>query len=346
MNDKSRKYFGLIRDYLTIYLPEQKAYSSNTVKAYKETLSLLTSFISEFTGTEYGKVSFEHLSRKNVEEFLSWLENARKCSVSTRNQRLSGVRAFVKYAAERNIELWAYHQDLKVIPVKKIVKPDEIKYFSESALKTILQMPDALTPRGLRDLLFMTLLYDTGARNQEILDVTVSDLHLEENPYVIITGKGGKTRLVPLMQRTVALCKRYLEKTHRDWVASDSLFFTVRKGIKVPMSPDNTEKFIRKYGDRARQINPDVPSGLHAHMFRHSRAIHLYRNGMPLELVSEWLGHAHLETTLLYYANANITMKRNAIDKATSQISVLRNQEIVIDWENDEMLIRRLYGLA
>lgn len=346
MTEKSRKFFGLVRDFLTIYLPEQKSSSLNTIKSYKEILSLMTSFVHNISGVKYGKISFEHITRINVEGFLDWLENTKGCSVSTRNQRLAGIRSFVQYAANRNIDVVACLQDLKKIPIKKDKRPVVVKYFSESALAAILRTPDALTKKGLRDLIFLTLLYDTGARNQEMLDITIGDLHLENKSYAVITGKGRKTRLVPIMPRTADLCKRYLEKAHCDSNSKDKLFYTVRNGVKVPMSPDNTEKFIRKYGEIAHQIHPEVPDDLHPHMFRHSRAMHLYHGGMPLVLIAEWLGHSQLETTQIY-ANADTTMKREAIQKATSAISPLRLQDAnVIEWENDEEIIRKLYGLA
>ena len=345
MNDKSRKYFELIRDFLTIYLPEQKAGSPKTEKSYKEVLHLLTSFISEFIGIKYGNVAFEHITRKNVEAFLDWLENTRDCVVSTRNQRLAGIRSFVKYASDRNIELVACHQELKKIPTKNSEEPIVVKYFSESALKTILQMPDALAKKGFRNLVLMTLLYDTGARIQELMDITLGDLHLENYPHVVITGKGRKTRFVPIMARTADLCKKYLKKAHPHSALKDPFIYTVHKGEKTFMSPDNAEKLVRKYGELARQVNKEVPEDLYPHMFRHSRAVHLYRGGMPLALLAEWLGHSQLETTLIY-AYADTTMKREAIEKATSKISALRQEANAIEWENDEEMIRRLYGLA
>ena len=112
------------------------------------------------------------------------------------------------------------------------------------------------------------------------------------------------------------------------------------------MSPDNTERFIKKYGAAAHNVNPEVPKSLHPHMFRHSRSMHLYRNGMPLILLAEWLGHAQLNTTLVY-ANADTEMKKEAIDKATSKLNPLISGETTfLEWENDEALIRQLYGLS
>ena len=111
------------------------------------------------------------------------------------------------------------------------------------------------------------------------------------------------------------------------------------------MSPGNVEKFIKKYGRAARAQNKEVPENLHPHQFRHSRSVHLYRNGMPLPLLSEWLGHAQLETTLQYYANADTKMKREAIEKATSKLNPARTTPVVtIDWNDDETM-KKLYGL-
>lgn len=338
----------MIRDFLVVYLPEQRAYSKCTVKSYRETLNLLIGFIKNITGNVVGKISFEHITRANIEAFLTWLETDRGCSVVTRNQRLAGIRSFISYAAGRNIDIIFCEQEIKNIPLKKS-KSTMLKYFSESALKSILDAPDATTRNGFRDLVFMSLLYDTGARNQELLDLTVGSLHLVgANPEAVITGKGRKTRLVPLMTNTVNLCTKYIERYHSDSTSDSFLFFTMHSGIKCPMSPDNTERFIRKYGNIARQINKDVPEGLHPHMFRHARSIHLYRNGMPLALVSEWLGHANIETTQIY-AYADTKMKREAIEKSTTAINtLLQNQNInaCCDWENDEEMIMKLYGLA
>jgi len=109
--------------------------------------------------------------------------------------------------------------------------------------------------------------------------------------------------------------------------------------MKTQMSPDNVEKFIKKYGEMARVKNREIPENLHPHMFHHSRAMHLYRGGMPLPLLSEWLGHAQMETTLIY-ANADTKMKQEAIEKATSKLNPLITNQISIDWRKDEETIK------
>ena len=193
----------------------------------------------------------------------------------------------------------------------------------------------------------MILMYDTGGRNQELLDLRLSDLHFEgKSPYIVITGKGGKTRLVPVMLKTVEHFKRYAAVFHAELIPTSHLFYTERKGKRYDMSPDTSERFIRKYAIAAHRVYPEVPASLHPHMFRHSRSMHLYRSGMPLVLLAEWLGHAQFTTTLIY-ANADTEMKRKAIEKATSKLNPLLSGETAcIEWEDDETMIRRLYGLS
>jgi site-specific recombinase XerD len=278
---------------------------------------------------------------------LEYLETERHCCVSTCNHRLACIRSFAKYIAARDVAAQALVSDLEGISRKKEAKTDIIKFFSESALVTILEQPDPKKKKELRDLFFMILLYDTAARNQEMLDLTLGDTHFEgESPFVVITGKGNKTRLVPVMAKTVEHFRRYAAVFHPEPSSGDHLFYTERKEGRFAMSPDNTERFIKKYGVAAHTINPEVPESLHPHTWRHSRSMHLYRSGMPLELLSEWLGHAQLSSTLIY-ANADTEMKRDAIEKATSALSPLvSGSEVSLEWEDDEALIRRLYGLS
>ena len=347
MNEKNTRFFKLLRDFLMVYLGDQKAVSPNTIKSYRESLNLLLNYICEKNRINLGKLSFEHFSREAVEGFLDYLEKIRQSSVSTRNHRLACIRSFIKYAGTRDVGLQAYVNELNSIPLKKETKSAFLPYFSEAALKTILEQPDTRKKKNLRDLFFMILMYDTGARNQELLDLRLKDIHFEgKSPYVIITGKGGKTRLVPVMPKTVEHFKKYVAVFHPGHISGDHLFYIERNKKRYAMSPDNTERFIRKYAIAAHSINPEVPISLHPHMFRHSRSMHLYRSGMPLVLLAEWLGHAQITTTLIY-ANADTEMKRKAIEKATSKLNPLLSGETAcLEWEDDEALIRRLYGLS
>lgn len=340
------RLFRLIRDFLTVYLPKQKSCSEHTIKAYKEALSLLLDHVKNVAGLSLAEITFETITSQLILEFLDWLETTRGCSVSTRNHRLSCIKSFFKYAGNMDITVTAYVSDIQKVPIKKVPSSQPIKYFSEDALKIILDQPNTNTLKGIRNLFYMILMYDTGARNQEILDLKVSDIHaLGQNPYVLMTGKGRKTRVVPIMQKTVEHFNKYVNFFYDGKVTDEPLFYVIRKGVKQKMSDDNVSKFIKTYGASARAVSSVVPEKLHPHMFRHARAIHLYRGGMPLELVSEWLGHAQLETTLIY-AHADTNMKRVAIDKATSRSNPLISSDVMPMWQDDESMIKKLYGLA
>lgn len=336
----------MIREFLVVYLPKQKAASPNTIKSYKNTLNLFLDYSKEKLDIPSANLSFQYTTRGHVESFLDWLEEEHCYSVTSRNQRLAGLKAFYRYSAGKDATLTNYYQEVLNIPIKKQIKSHEIDFFSEGALKSILEQPDTSKKNGLRDLMFMILLYDTGARVQEILDICLNDIHLsDENSYLVLTGKGRKTRVVPIMKKTVEHLKRYLYRFHGSLEENDFLFYVIRKSKRNAMSPDNVGKFILKYGSKAKAVNRDVPEHLYPHMFRHSRAMHLYRNGMPLPLLSEWLGHVHMSTTITYYANADTSMKQEAIEKATSGLSPLFSNDKNINWDDDEELLKKLYGL-
>ena len=259
---------------------------------------------------------------------------------------MAAIKSFMKYASERDKTLMALNLEIADITKKKNTVPHEIEFFSESALSIILEQPDQNKRNGQRDLVFLILLYDTGARVQEILDLQLRDIHLDGNsPFVSVTGKGRKMRTIPIMEKTRDHLIKYCRKFHPSDQPDDYLFYTDRKGIRSQMSADNVGKFIAKYGRQGHLKSTEVPEHLYPHMFRHSRAMHLYRNGMPLPLVAEWLGHSKMDITRQYYANADTTMKQEAIEKATSKLNPLINGELDIDWEDDEELLKKLYGL-
>ncbi len=346
MNEDSRAFFRLVRDFLTIYLPKQKAASPNTIASYRAALNNYLDFSCAELKIDFASYGFHHSSRSMLEKYLDHMEAEHGWTVATRNQRLAAIRRFYKYASERDFSVMPCYQEMALIPAKKEAEHD-IEFFSEDALSAILAEPDLSTRKGIRDLMFMILIYDSGARVQEILDLRLNDLHLRsDEKYIILTGKGGKTRLVPLMEKTVEHLSRYMEVFHKNSDGNTFLFYIIQKGSAHQMSQDNASKLVKKYGEAARKKCPDVPEHLYLHMFRHSRAMHLYRNGMPMPLLSEWLGHAQMETTIKYYANADVRMKQEAIEKATSDLNPIFSSQNDFKFSDDTETLKKLYGLA
>lgn len=338
--------FALVRDFLKIYLPRQRNASPHTVKAYRSSLEQLFDFVKAEKNIALAQITFEVLGDGMIPAFLDWLEDTQGCSTSTRNHRLKCIRAFYNYAATMDSTAVIFQMEMRKIPFKKSSVPEVVDYMSENAVRAILEQPDTKTKRGLRNQFLMILMYDTAARIQEILNLMVCDIRLGTTPTAVLRGKGGKVRTVPLMEKTVQHFNSYLALFHpgADPFSRVPLFYVARKGKVSPMSDDNIRKFMKEYGTAARHVCTEVPENIHPHLWRHSRAMHLYQHGMDLTLVSQWLGHAHLETTLIY-AHADTEQKRKAIEKATSLENLLNAEPPLPLDVNDDDVLKRLYGL-
>ena len=342
---KDAQLFMLIRNFLEIYLPTYRHAGENTVKSYRTGLNQYLDYVSSKKQISRFAVTGAMFSYDMVTEYLYWLSVDRKVSSATCNNRLAVIRAFISYASACKPEYIDLKSRLSQIKGKKNDQFGKVDYMSEAAVKALMEAPDVSTTAGLTDQFMMVMLYDTGARIQEILSLRLCDLKIDKTPTAIIHGKGGKTRIVPLMPETVKHLKKYLSVLHPDeHMHSESyLFFTRHKGQKVQMCDDTARYRIQRYAAAAKENCPDVPDNPHPHMWRHTRAMHLYQHGMDLERISQWLGHSQLETTLIY-AHSDTEDKRKAIaaalgDGVTGQ---LNNAPYTVD---DEEILRKLYGL-
>lgn len=340
MKNKELKFFKMIRDYFEFYLPSQKGASSYTIKNYKICINQFLDYSKEDLKIKLKDFEFKNTTIKLVESFLEYGEDKFKWSIKTRNNKLAAIRSFYKYAANHDITLIDIYLQLMTIPIKSTPKGTVIDYFGEKELELLLKQPNQNKLKGRRNLTMMITLYDTGARIQECLDIKLKDVFLEESPHIILYGKGRKTRLVPIMDKTVNHIKRYLADYNLS--PEDYLFFTVHNGEKTRMTPDTFQKCIDQYCEMANKVDGKFPKHIYCHMFRHSRAMHLYHNGMPLPLISEWLGHAQINTTREFYANADTEMKRKAINATPSIVNILNNDSYEFD---DDELLKKLYSL-
>ena len=338
MND----FFKTVRSFIMEYLPKQRCYSENTITSYRSALNLLVEFLRSGKNLKVSQIDSSILTRDVILSFLDWLEQSRNCSVRTRNHRLMALRSFFSYAGIVDCTQVAIQLDIEKIPVKKA--PERVvDFLTEDALKTLLDQPDAKTRLGLRNQFLMLLMYDSAARCGELLNMKIRDLRIyTKTPSAYLLAKGNKPRAVTLMNRTVGHCTHYLKVFHSDSHDDDYLFYTVIHDARHRMSADNVAAFMQKYGDMARNICPEVPSRVHPHQLRHTRAIHYYRDGMPLALIAELLGHASVETTKIY-AYADTEMKRIAMEKADRNRNVSPPPTPI--WQNNEDMILELSGL-
>ncbi len=340
------RFFRYVRGFLTVFLPKNKCYSANTTKAYRDTLNLFRKFLSEEKGIPFTKINFGRINHELIYEFLAWLQNARHCGASTKNLRLAALKSFFHYCAMEDSTLMAIYMNVLDVSPQRLVR-NRVEYMSETALKTILEQPNPKTRRGLRDRFFMILMYDTGARIQEILDLKLKDLHLNDpTPCIYLTGKGNKTRAVPLMDKTIAHLNEYLKIFHLDGFKENDhyLFYTTIKGQTGKMSEDNVSCFLKRYAKLAHQGCSEVPLQMHAHLFRHTRAMHLYQSGIPLSYIKDFLGHVSVNTTDIY-AFADTSMMRAALEKIIKWDDKNSSEEGPV-WQDNEDLILKLCGLT
>ena len=334
--------FKKIKEFLTSYLPVILSKSPNTIEAYRITLNLFISFLIS-TGKDITEVSSGDFSAEMILGFLDWLVNDRKNSMTTRDLRLTQMRQFCKFLKNQEMLDMADYSDIQMIRHKSNKDADSFIYLSIEEMRDVIALPDVHDRYGLRDEFFLYLLYDSGCRDQEILSLKIKDLILTPSGAELhIVGKGKKYRVTPVSEKVTELFYKYCAKYHPSIQSEDPIFYTIRKGEKKTMSPDNVARFINKYEKVLRKTHPQIPH-LHPHLFRHTRAMHLYMAGMPLALVSEWLGHSQITTTMIY-ARATIEMKREAVSKLEINELVQPDTAHFI-YENDEEMIRRLYGL-
>ena len=340
---KDNHFWNQLRKYFSIYLPRQRNSSKRTIEACHMAWNLFLRFIIHNKDIKAAQINFETFTSPLLTEFLDAMEEEKKWKTSTRNHRLSCIRSFFKYAAYSEPEIYPVYADLCSIPLKKEVDNTHmVSYMSRKAVATLIACADSTERKGLRDQFFMTLMYDTAARDGEMLGLRLMDLD-EKNATIYLMGKGSKPRIVPVSKETIVMFDRYKAIFHFDKNKESPMFYTMHRREKTPMSDDNVARFIKKYAIQAREKEVQVPENVHPHMLRHSRAMHLYQGGMPLSILSEFLGHTTPETTLIY-AHADTEMKREAIEKASSQsVSYLGKDDLPV-WNDPDIISQLLRG--
>lgn len=341
MKIKNEQFYVTIRSFFEVYLVKNRSCSPNTVKSYKDAMNLYLDFLEEAKNIPAAKADWNCFSRQLVQEFLLWLQEKRGCSKQTQQQRLTAIRSFIRYGGILDVCNVALQVDVEKI---KIRKPPQklVHWLTKEELAAFLSQPDGTKRTGLRDMVFLILMYDTAARCQEMVDLKIQDLVLDKaSPCVYLTGKGNKTRIVPLLPKTAEHLRNYLEKFHPEHSRKQTSYvFYTHAGPQKRMSEDTVAAFVKKYGIAAKKVCPSIPDRVHPHMMRHTRAMHLYQDGVALTLISEFLGHAQIETTRVY-AYADTEMKRKAIEKASCTDTI---PDAI--WNSDDKeMIRKLAGL-
>jgi integrase/recombinase XerD len=336
-NQTSTTLGRALKQFLSEYLPHQRAYSPNTIQSYRDSLKLLLLFIAGNHG-HISRLSVADLSPAKITAFLDHLETKRGNGAATRNVRLSAIHSFFDFLGMENPE--HLDQTDRVLNVRfKRTDHRAIDYLQADELRVILDGIDRSTENGQRDGVLLTLMFNTGARVQEVVTLRPADLRLVTPPSLRLLGKGRKERICPLWPETVRLLKQYLHDSGRD-VKDDGPLFRNHRGNCLTRF--GVRLILNRHVINAAKAMPSLKTKrIHPHSLRHSTAVHLLKSGVDLSTIAHWLGHSSVMTTHKYVA-IDLEAKRNALAKVRPVTALAGGSK---RWNTSEELLKWLENL-
>lgn len=299
-----------VRRFLLEYLISVRNLARNTQHSYRDTLCLLLPFIADQSGNPVDQLTVTDLSAERVRQFLLELEQQRKCTIRTRNQRLAAIHSLAHFIGLHSPEHLEWQASLRAIPFKKAPSP-VITYLEKSEMDALLAAPDCTTSQGQRDHALLLFLYNSGARADEAAQLTIADLELANAPAsrhssVLIRGKGNKLRRCPLWPQTVAELAPLIQG--RD--LTQRVFLNRRH---QPLTRYGIHALVERYANRLIAKIPSLKSKrVSPHTIRHTTATFLLRAGVDINTIRAWLGHVSINTTNIY-AEVDLEMKAKAL---------------------------------
>jgi site-specific recombinase XerD len=301
----------IVTTFFTSYLAHERGLATHTIASYSDAMRLLIGFACKRFGVQPETLRLDQLTRDLVLEFLDHLQSSRSNAAATRNQRLAAIKTFFHFLARSVPELLHLSATVQAIRETAVDRPPPPS-LTVAEVNAILAVPDTGRLLGARDKAMLQLFHNSGARVQELANLRRDDVRSEPSPTVELTGKGRKTRVIPLWPQTMAAIDHYITVRQRAGVVSDHLFLNV-KG-----QPMTRFGIGRRVGELAREAAMACPSlcgrNITPHVFRHTTALHLIEAGNDIALVKDWLGHADLKTTSAYL-EVSIRRKREALEK-------------------------------
>ncbi len=326
-------FWGYARNYLHDYLPNVRAMAPRTVEAYRISLENYVNYLVTEKQVPRQDISFDEFTREFLKAWLVWMRQAKHYQPSTIGLRLSAIKAFLHFASAEELTLVTVYQSAKNIKAPPPPRKP-IEYLQESETATILAAYDGKDAKSRRNRMLLILLYDTGARVGEITALTLDGLALAQPAHLTLTGKRDKSRVVPLGEKTVEHLKVYLQEFHPHrgtQTATRPLFYSSQHGQPAALSSDTVAAVLKTAGHIGRERCPSIPGNLHCHMLRKTKAMDLYKQGIPLPIIMQLLGHENMSTTSAFYAFATLDMMREAMNAATPAINAANTEPLSED---------------
>jgi len=301
----------LATTFFTTYLSAERGLSPNTIASYGDCMKLLINHLCERLGIDPEAIDIRMITPERVLDFLDCLQKERGNGASTRNQRLAAIKSFFHFLARTVPELMHASERIQAIKLKSADhRPPQSLTVEET--QAIIARPDPETLIGARDKALLQLMYNTGARVQELADLTVADLHLQAPATVTLTGKGKKTRVIPLWEETAEILSFHLRFREHAGIHSECLFLSSRGGH---MTRSAIARRVTVHAEAAVAACPSLKGRkITPHTFRHTAALHLIDAGNDIFVLKDWLGHAHIKTSS-QYVEISVERKRKALEK-------------------------------
>jgi integrase/recombinase XerD len=330
----------IIYSFIEDHLKTQKGLRPLSIRSYRDTLRLFLIFAARDAGRRIARLSLADLTFERVASFLRYLETERRNQIRTRNQRLAALHTFFEYLASRAPEMVVVAERVAAIPTKR-TPLNETRFLDHDELATLFAALPTKGSNASRDRALLLFFYNTGARVQEVADLTVANLDLGPQPRVHLHGKGDKWRSCPLWEETAAQLRMLLPA--RKTNDTSSPFFVSRSG--QPLTRFGIYKIVRRRTQvlQAARPSPDRP-GISPHVFRHTTAVHLLEAGVEVNVIRGWLGHASLITTNRY-AEISAKAKEAALRACQPPIEAAAGFPRNAVWRDDQSLLDWLTSL-
>jgi len=312
---KQTLFIRQLAAYFETHLPDVRHCSPKTIASYADAFALLFSFMQEKNDIAHNKLDYKNFTPQAFEDFTLWLVRERNYSASSVKQRLSALTSFMKYASRRDMAaLNAYTIVVGAEKPKTVQAP--FPYFTLEEIRILLRLPNPDRKTEKRDLVLLSLLYDSAARAQEICDLKVGDIKFGVTTKVKLFGKGSKTREIPISNDVSKLLQYHLKENELEGQHDKPLFLSQLGG---KMTTACIRNLVEKYVARAKSVHPNLffEPKYSPHSYRHSKAVHMVESGVQLIYIRNFLGHASVKSTEVY-----ARIGQNTLTKMLSERSV------------------------
>jgi integrase/recombinase XerD len=335
MSSVGQVLFSFFEDHLKV----QKGLRPGSVKSYRDTLKLFLVYVATACRRPVTRLTLADLTSERVLEFLRMIETERRNHVATRNQRLAALHTFYRYLAVHHHEMLPEAERVEATPTKRCPTPKTI-FLEREEIDAIFKALPKDGALATRDRALLIVLYNSGARVQEIVDLRVGDVDLDGPLRIRLHGKGDKWRCCPLWPETVDLLKQLETVQSGDKTLP---LFTSRQFR--PLTRFGIYKLVKRH---TKSLDTGAPGGkshgVSPHVFRHSLAVGLLEQGVEVNVIRGWLGHVSLDTTHRY-AEINLRTKQAAVAACLPPVDTSDTPRRTVGWHKDQDLMKWLCSL-